>query len=89
MHSVGECLAPITPVCALCSGLLHGTNGTVDTVWQRMSLAATAQDPHFYHLSCTPQMYPVFMGVPFDEFNFFLHNISIDGVWLDAADTLV
>ena len=28
-------------------------------------------------------------GVAFDEFDFFLHNITIDGVWCDDVESVV
>ena len=64
---------------------------TVGTVWPtkeksgRHCTGSTLLPPASTH----PTGAPVFKGVPFDESNFFLHNISIDGVWLDASDTLV
>jgi len=33
-------------------------------------------------------MAPYFRGVYFDEYRYFLRNLSIDGVWADAGDTM-
>jgi len=56
-------------------------------------LVARAQDrgmvvtPYTFRPEAT-EMAPYFRGVYFDEYRYFLRNLSIDGVWADAGDTM-